>query len=589
MFFSKLRIKASEIMEQAVNFLYEKYDQAEHVFTPSSPFGQILIVIANISELIFTYIAHTAEELNIQTAQNVETIHGLSRLTGHDPYRGGSAYGMMGIRLNTSTDLIEGNYLVINNFTKFVIAETGETYFMNLPNNYIKLMVGGNNDYTNVYFIQGTVESQTFTSNGTALQTFNPIVKGMTDNDNVAVTVNGKEWRKVDSLYDMPADDEGSSSECFMVKTSINIGLTIIFGNGNFGKIPPNGATIIVTYIRTNGLSGNYNSSSLTYNFQDMGVDEYGNEVDLNDVLQVETITPPLLGCDFEDPEFTKLVAPKTSKSFVLATPENYISFLQKYNQFSYINAYNMKNDSNLYDDNVVYLKILPDVKKKMTSDQDYFDLPKSYFTLSSTEKQAIQDAIVGSGRMLINSEVTIIDPTINRFIINITIRYFDGCDKNSIRTDVKSKLSTYFLNINRNDIIPLSDIISIVEKIDGVDTCDVFFINEQNENAIINGKYIKTETTYDNLQQVIENKLIYLKRGTDPRLGFDSFGNIIVDKGNICIPKGGWMDRDGNYYTETPETGKLGPINIFFLDKVEYSSYNQSMQRKLLKLLNNN
>ena len=355
MFFSKLRIKASEIMEQAVNFLYEKYDQAEHVFTPSSPFGQILIVIANISELIFTYIAHTAEELNIQTAQNVETIHGLSRLTGHDPYRGGSAYGMMGIRLNTSTDLIEGNYLVINNFTKFVIAETGETYFMNLPNNYIKLMVGGNNDYTNVYFIQGTVESQTFTSNGTALQTFNPIVKGMTDNDNVAVTVNGKEWRKVDSLYDMPADDEGSSSECFMVKTSINIGLTIIFGNGNFGKIPPNGATIIVTYIRTNGLSGNYNSSSLTYNFQDMGVDEYGNEVDLNDVLQVETITPPLLGCDFEDPEFTKLVAPKTSKSFVLATPENYISFLQKYNQFSYINAYNMKNDSNLYDDNVVY------------------------------------------------------------------------------------------------------------------------------------------------------------------------------------------------------------------------------------------
>ena len=224
-----------------------------------------------------------------------------------------------------------------------------------------------------------------------------------------------------------------------------------------------------------------------------------------------------------------------------------------------------------------------------MTSDQDYFDLPKSYFTLSSTEKQAIQDAIVGSGRMLINSEVTIIDPTINRFIINITIRYFDGCDKNSIRTDVKSKLSTYFLNINRNDIIPLSDIISIVEKIDGVDTCDVFFINEQNENAIINGKYIKTETTYDNLQQVIENKLIYLKRGTDPRLGFDSFGNIIVDKGNICIPKGGWMDRDGNYYTETPETGKLGPINIFFLDKVEYSSYNQSMQRKLLKLLNNN
>ena len=24
-----------------------------------------------------------------------------------------------------------------------------------------------------------------------------------------------------------------------------------------------------------------------------------------------------------------------------------------------------------------------------------------------------------------------------------------------------------------------------------------------------------------------------------------------------IFIPKGGWKDRDGNYYTETPEDGK--------------------------------
>lgn len=585
MFFSKLRIKASEIMEQAVNFLYAKYDQAQHVFTPASPFGQLLIVIANISELIFTYIAHTAEELNIQTAQNAETIHGLSRLTGHDPYRGGSAYGMMGIKLNTSTDLIEGNYLVINNQTKFTIAETGETYFMNLPNNYIKLMVGGN-DFTNVPFIQGVIESQTFTSNGTPLQTFNPIVKGMTDHDNVAVTVNGKEWKRVDSLYDMPADDDGISSECFMVKTSINIGLTIIFGNGNFGKIPPNGASIVISYIRTNGLSGNANTSSLTYSFQDMGVDEYGNDVDLNEVLQVETITPPLLGCNYEDPEFTKLVAPRTSKSFVLATPENYVSFLQKYNQYSFIYAYNTKDDVNLFDDNIIYLKILPDIRKKMTSDQDYFDLPSSYFLLSYDEKQSIQNALVNSGKMLINSEVMIIDPDVNRFIINIAIRYFEGCDKNSIRTDIKNQLSTYFLNINRNDIVPLSDIISIVEKIDGVDTCDVFFINEKNETAIKNGKYITKETTFNNLQQVTTDKLVYLKSGEDPRLGFDNFGNIVVEENTICIPKGGWSDRDGNYYSETPETGKLGPINIFFLDKVEFSSYNQSMQRKLLKLL---
>ena len=98
--------------------------------------------------------------------------------------------------------------------------------------------------------------------------------------------------------------------------------------------------------------------------------------------------------------------------------------------------------------------------------------------------------------------------------------------------------------------------------------------------------KYGFQTKTFNNLQQVTTDKLVYLKSGEDPRLGFDNFGNIVVEENTICIPKGGWSDRDGNYYSETPETGKLGPINIFFLDKVEFSSYNQSMQRKLLKLL---
>lgn len=573
-------------MEQAVAFLYEKYDQAEHVFTPSSPFGQLLIVIANISELIFTYIAHTAEELNIQTAQNAETIHGLSRLTGHDPYRGGSAYGAMGVKLNTLSDLIEGNYVIINNFSRFTIAESGATYFMNLPSSHIKLMVG-DSSFTNIPFIQGEIESQTFTSNGNPLQTFNPIVKGMTDHDNVAVTVNGKEWRRVDSLYDMPADDGISeSSECFMVKSSINIGLTVIFGNGNFGKIPPQGASIVITYVKTKGVSGNVYTDILNYTFIDPGVDAQGNEIDLNEILQVETISPPLMGSNYENPEFTKLVAPKTSKSFVLATPESYVSFLSKYNQYSFIYAYNTKDDTNLFDDNIVYLKILPNVQRRLSGSQDYFEVPLSNFTLSDNEKQAIYDAITNSGRMLVNSEVQIIDPEVNRFIINVIIRYFEGCDKNSIRTAIREKLNTYFININRNDIIPLSDIIALVEGIDGVDTCDVFFINERNENAIKQRGYERDKRVWQNLQYVTEKEWVNIPYDTDPRLGFDDFGNILVNENTICIPKGGWTDRDGNYYSETPEVGKLGPLNIFFLDKVEYTAYNQSQQRKLNKLL---
>ena len=588
MFLSKTRLKASELMEQAVVFLNNKYNQAAHVFTAASPFGQLLTVIANMAELIFTYISHTAEELNIKTAQNVETIYGLAQMTGHNAYRGGSAYGMMALKLNTSSDLIEGNYVTINNFSKFTIAETGCTYFLNLPTDYIKLVVGAN-DFINVQYIQGTAESQTFTSDGSALQSFNPIVRTMTDNDNVAVTVNGKEWKKVDSLYDMPADDGSDSGECFIVKSSVNVGLSIFFGNGEFGKIPPAGATIEVTYIKTEGTSGNADSTHLTYLFNDSGTDEYGNEINLNDVLTIETVYPPMLGCNFEDPEFTKLIAPKASKSFVLATPENYVSYLSKYNQYSYIYAYNTKDDANVYDDNVIYLKIIPNVKKKLSNSQDFFELPASEFILSDFEKMSIINALDNSGRMLVNSEVVIVDPTVKRYVINIIVRYFEDIDKAQIKASIRSILDKYYLNINRNDIVPLSDIISLVEGIDGVDTCDVFFINEENEKAITNGYYYTNEESWDGLEYIKNKKKVYVGYGEDPRIGFDQFGNLKVNDYEVFIPKGGWRDRDGNYYTETPEDGKLGPLNIFFIDKVDSSSYNLAMQKKLNILLKNN
>lgn len=590
MFLSKARLKASELIEQSVSFLVSKYEQAAHVFTPASPFGQLLIVISNISELIFTYIAHTAEELNISTAQNVESIHGLARLTGHDAYRGASAYGVMQIKLNNATlDYIKGNYLTINNFTKFSISETGAKYFINLPGDYIRLSKS-DDGFVNIHYIQGEIDSQTFTSDGTALQTYNPVVKSMTDNDNVTVTVNGKEWKKVESLYDMPADDGyNDECECFMVKSSINVGLTIIFGNGHFGRIPAEGSTIEVSYIKTVGYAGNANAENLTFEFSDTGIDEMGNEIDLNEMLVIKSVTPPMMGCDYENPEFTKLIAPKTSKSFVLATPENYVSFLSKYNQFSFIDAYNTKDDDNIGDDNIVYLRLIPNIKKKLSSEEDYFKLPEKEYFLTDSEKSAIAQALEDSGQMLISSEVYIVDPVIKRFAINVIIRYFETANKTAIRTNIRNIFSKYFLNINRKDIIPLSDLISIVEGIDGVDTCDVFFTTEENENAIKYGYYTTTKQRWNKNTLRYENveTRVPVNSNEDPQIGFDGFGNIIVPENCIYIPRGGWRDRNGNYYTETPETGKLGPLNIFFTDEVNASIYNQTMQKRFAKLLN--
>ena len=143
-------------------------------------------------------------------------------------------------------------------------------------------------------------------------------------------------------------------------------------------------------------------------------------------------------------------------------------------------------------------------------------------------------------------------------------------------------------MNINRKDIIPLSDLITIVEGVDGVDTCDVFFTTEENENAIKYGYYTDTKQRWNNHTLRYENveTRIPLQGDEDPQIGLDSLGNIIVPENCIYIPRGGWRDRNGNWYTETPETGKLGPLNIFFTDEVNNSIYNQTMQKRFEKLL---
>ena len=108
-FLSKLRIKASEIYEDAYEWLQKTYEQSKLVFTPASPFGQLMSVLSNITELIIYYIETSISELNITKARSADSIYGLAQLTGHTAFRGNSARGMLSIRLNNENDDVEAD------------------------------------------------------------------------------------------------------------------------------------------------------------------------------------------------------------------------------------------------------------------------------------------------------------------------------------------------------------------------------------------------------------------------------------------------------------------------------------------------
>lgn len=587
-FLSKNAITALRIYTQAYNYMSKVYGQTRNVFTPASPYGQLLTVLSNIGELIFYYIESSISELNFATAKNVSSIYGLSRLTGHNPTRAISAIGKIALIPKTdAAQAVQGNYIMIKDKSEIQCVNNGLNYLIFLDSSDTKIDKTSQETF---YFTikEGTIETQTFTGLGTSMQSFSVITNNPTDHFYTRVRVNGKEYSIYDSLYDIAPEERGC-----LVKTGISGGLDIYFGNGNFGRKPPIGSLIEIEYLISRGPIGNLQGNkNITFDFITEASDEFGNPINLNDIFQVFVNLTPDFGSAPENPDFTKVIAPHASKSFVLANPDSYIYFLKKYGFFSFVNAYNTKNDQYIDDDNIIYLFLVPDIKYKLTTDIDYFTLPTDEFTLNDIEKNRVYELLDNSGQMLITAENRIIDIQIQKYAINIVLRYFDNADKSQIRSIIRARLNEYFLNVKRRDRVPRSDLVSLVEQIAGVDSVNIFFVSEQNETAIRNGYYEIDVMGYDPVikqQTLLSTKRINLEPGEDPGLGLDDFGDIKIEDNKIVIIRGDWYDRNNNYYETYPNDNKMSSLNIFFKEEIKADLYNQIQNQNFERLRNKN
>lgn len=580
-FLSAARIKTNEMLADTKAYISRLYGRTGELFTTASPFAQILEVLTELTNLVFFYVEDATVEQNILTAQNPESIYGLSRLAGHDPFRGSSAIGEIRVRLNTSAfNDIAGDAINIPANTIIKASKNGLQYILRTNNDQFRIEKS-NPEYIYIPVIQGKIESQTVTGTGEKLQSFNIIIKKNTDHHYVKVSVNGQPWTKYDSLYDMKVGTKG-----YLVKTGITGGLDVYFGNGSFGMIPVEGSAINIEYLITDGTNGNLTGSKdLNFKFETEGFDSLGNTYNLNQLLESAFTVSPSMGSDPEPIELTKLIAPLQSHSFVLATPDNYEAFLSKYGMFSYLDAYNTTDDGYIDDDNVIYLFMLPDTARKLSKNNDYFNLNQEEFFFSEDEKNAILNVLEKSGQQMVTTEVKIVDPILQYFRMDIKARYFEGFDKNNLYTEIRSKISSYLINITRRDRLPKSDIIAILEGIEGIDSVNVRFVSEAEETARRNGYYISKTVTVTPSTPVLEDigngksKYVFFKRTvTEQKINFepgaalpenvinlDSFGDILLEKEEVALFRGGWKDRDGLTVIDDVKMGEMAALSIYF------------------------
>jgi hypothetical protein len=153
-------------------------------------------------------------------------------------------------------------------------------------------------------------------------------------------------------------------------------------------------------------------------------------------------------------------------------------------------------------------------------------------------------------GILMLTSDVEIVQPTITRYIANIYIRRFNDTVEENVREEIISRLSDYFIYNQRFDRIIKSDIIKELKYSNNIDSVDVYFVAEKNENYHKNG-----QNSYNIAPKELEKATITKNNTVYQLKKYDE----------LPIVRGGWSDRNGVYYNETPMENGLGPVNIIF------------------------
>ena len=582
-FLDTVRATADNIKADTKTYVSRVYKRANTLFTEASPFAQIISVFAELYELIMFYVEDATVEQNIYTAQQTESIYGMSRLAGHDATRGFAATGEIEFRWKPGADLskIAGTGLNIEGRAKLKCDQNGLFYTLLTSKDRYRLEKSNLNKVSTA-LIQGEFESQSVTGTGEKLQSFNIQTKKLSDHSKVTVSVNGEQWTKHESLYDLLNNEKG-----YLLKTGISGGIDVYFGNGAFGAIPALGSVIEIEYVKHEGFGGNLDDGrDITFKWDSEGTDSLGEAHDLNEFLDVTMTSSPKMGADRESTDFTKIMTPLASKSFVLATPDNYEYFLSRYGQFSYVDAYNTTSDEYLDDDNVIYIFATPDVRKKLATGQDYFSIPENEMFFDQNEYDKMSQVIQDSGQQMVTTEVVFVKPKVRKYSMDVNIRYFEGFTKEEIFNDVRAAVSDYMLNVTRRDKLPKSDIIYILEEIEGIDAVNIRFISETEETARRLGYYESVTTTVQPQEPVLledigngKQKYIFFKKIDEVKTvdvdestvipytvaGLDQWGDIIMEKDEVAVFRGGWQDRDGDDIVDTALINAEAALSVNF------------------------
>jgi len=540
-------MRINELDTAINNYLTNRFKNFNIKYSPASVYGHIIEVLKGLTQNYMFYLEDSLTEQNKYTAQRRRSVMGLASQSGYQTFMGRSARGTLTLQfLQNANDELESQIVYIPNNTQVKCSLNGLIY-NTLFNSDMMVVNTNTSDIFYLPVVEGKFETQIVVGKGVELQTFNfDCGFDCVDFDYVTVSVDGEEWGREYSIYDMMASTKG-----YILKSGINNTFDIEFGVTNHGVIPKVGSNIVVKYLLHSGANGNIQSflhehTKFTFesDIYDYGMENVSLTIDVCILQQDGSFSG---GSNMETIDTIREMIGYNSRSLVLASPENYNHFLSTFDDIGYKRVWSPLGSL------LVNALLLPNIKSKIENGGDYFTLTNEDFRMTTIEKNNIQSFINKSGSQLAGSELQILDYTIKKYSCLIWVKKSEQCyNEDALISYIKNTIGGFFSEIVSDEYIPISDIIYLFKDNTEIESINVYFISEDNELAKKNGYYYVNVNSYESGESVIIYKKVEVAAGVDPHVGMDTHGNILLDT-NTYFPvlMGGLYLEDGITYIE--------------------------------------
>lgn len=403
----------------------------------SSTGAMLIDLFAAVGSLVLYYIERRAEESYIGTAKNRSSLINLVRLVGYSPRRAVSSTGTLRFSIASA-------HTKIIYIPKWTECQTGSGLKF-LVSDDVTIMPG--QTYVDVTGVQGELISNTYTSSGSSAQEYN-IPATDIENTNVYVTVNGESWTEVDSFI-----NSTTISEEYVVRNELDDTITILFGDNVFGKAPSLGDSVVIEYVKTDGVSGNVYTTGTITTLNDTILDE----LDATQTVTVTNTTTFLGGEDIETTEEIRYNAPRVFATGDRAvTKDDFVALLEDYSGVANVNVWGEAEETN------------PDIENynrvKISMILQNWALPGTSF------QETISEYLYTKSLMTVR--YTFVDPTIVYVIPTVTLKVNAGNTLSRIESLVSAAIEEQFVlgtTTKLGTSIRYSDVFTAIDSVAGV------------------------------------------------------------------------------------------------------------------------